>query len=77
MESAIKHNTDKGNIEIHFLKKPGDKTIEQIRVYGWQWSKSNKCWYMKQSRHAEAFARKITAGLLSSMCFVVRPIGQL
>lgn len=47
--AAIRHNAEKGGIEIRFDAKPAEDVLNRLKGAGWRWSRFSKCWYTKAS----------------------------
>lgn len=53
-------NEEKNGVEIHFSGKPSEDVRNNLKSYGFRWSKYNKCWYAKQSEETLNFANSLT-----------------
>lgn len=59
-EVAVSYNNEKQGIEIRFPSKPESNIIEQLKAYGFRWSKRG-FWYAKQSDKTNQFATSLQA----------------
>ncbi|MHB0943279.1 DNA methyltransferase family protein [Paenibacillus sp. ALE1] len=59
-EVAVSYNNEKQGIEIRFPSKPGSNIIEQLKAYGFRWSKRG-FWYARQSDKADQLASSLQA----------------
>lgn len=46
-KATIRHNTDRGSIEVSFPAKPDRAVLDTLKAAGFRWAKSNKVWYHK------------------------------
>ncbi|MDP9675205.1 hypothetical protein J2W97_001188 [Paenibacillus jamilae] len=59
-EVVVSYNDEKKGIEIRFPSKPESNIIEQLKAYGFRWSKRG-FWYAKQSDKTNQFASSLQA----------------
>ncbi|KAF6620463.1 N-6 DNA methylase [Paenibacillus sp. EKM102P] len=59
-EVTVTYNNEKQGIEIRFPSKPESNIIEQLKAYGFRWSKRG-FWYAKQSDKTNQFASSLQA----------------
>lgn len=56
---TVTENTEKGGIEIRFASIPSEAVRTDLKAKGFRWSKFAKCWWIKATPEARAYAESL------------------